>query len=63
MLDQNVTSHHSPQLDLLDIQENLDELVRQLTRRHGAAINPRTTAALLAAMSYKLNNVRHALNA
>lgn len=46
------------QQDLIDIQQNIDHLVRQLN------LNPlpnRSTAALLAAISYKLSYVRQSL--
>jgi len=49
---------YSPQHDLIDIQENLDNLVHQLQ------LDPlpnRSTAVLLASISYKLSYVRQSL--
>ena len=48
------------QRQLQDVLFNLDQLIRQ-QRRPSRRLHPEATAALLAAMRYKLEGVQHAL--
>lgn len=60
LLNQSTTTLCSPQAELLDIQDNVDQLVRQL-RRSNPAYGNTIARATLAAISYKLSYLRRAL--
>lgn len=60
MLNQGSPPSSSPHAELLDIQDNVDQLVRQL-RRSNPAYGNAIARATLAAISYKLSYLRRAL--
>jgi len=62
MTDQDVCLNEVMQRDLIDIQQNLNALVRQLNRGQPKAYHPIGAAAIMAAMAFKLTQLSRTLS-